>query len=155
MAKEHPSVKKMWNEFIQTHGIDPEIRHTSWPFGGDKVSVKELLELVIRGQKRATASLYDIYEYIDEPLPKAGDYSVVTDWEGIARCVIKTTRVEITPFNLISQEFARKEGEGDLSLEYWREVHREFFSRDLRETLGKEFKEDMLVVCEEFELVFS
>ncbi len=155
MSTEHPSVKKMWNEFIRALNIDPKTGYSSWPFGGDEKSANELLELVIQGQKRATASLYDIYEYINEPLPREGDYSVVKDREGIARCIIKTTGVEMIPFNLVSQEFARKEGEGDLSLEYWRRVHRKFFAQDLQETAGKKFKEDMLVVCEEFELVFS
>ncbi len=155
MSKEHPSVKIMWNEFIKNNIINPKTEYSAWPFGGEEKSANELVELVIRGQKRATASLYEIYEYIGEPLPKAGDYSVVTDWKGVARCVIITTGVEIIPFNLVSEEFARKEGEGDLSLEYWREVHREFFSKELKETSGKEFKEDMPVVCEEFELVFS
>lgn len=155
MIKEHISVKKMWKEFIKTNNLNPETEYSSWPFGSDEKSANELVELVIRGQKRATASPYDIYEYIGEPLPKPGAYSVVTDWEGIARCIIKTTGVELIPFNLVSEEFARKEGEGDLSLEYWREVHREFFSKDFKETSGKEFEEDMPVVCEEFELVFS
>lgn len=46
-----------------------------------------------------------------------------------------------------------KEGEGDGSLEYWRNVHDEFFSKEMAE-IGKLFDEDMPVVCEEFELVF-
>ncbi len=155
MEKEHPSVKEMWEKFCKTSELSNEEKYTSWPFGGNEKSANELVELVIQGGKRATASLYDIYGYIKESLPKVGDYSVITDWEGKARCIIRTTSVEIVPFKEVSEEFARKEGEGDLSLSYWREVHREFFKVDLEETSGEKFKEDMLVVCEEFEVLFK
>jgi len=39
-----------------------------------------------------------------------------------------------------------------MSLEYWRRVHKEFFGEELKEN-NIEFSEDMLVVCEEFEVV--
>lgn len=45
------------------------------------------------------------------------------------------------------------EGEGDMSLEYWRKIHRVFFTEELKD-LEKEFTEDMMVVCEEFEVVY-
>ena len=49
---------------------------------------------------------------------------------------------------------ANIEGEGDKSLRYWREVHKNFFKREL-EALNMEFIEDMLVVFEEFEVVYK
>jgi uncharacterized protein YhfF len=42
--------------------------------------------------------------------------------------------------------------EGDKSLKYWRDVHKKYFTKELKE-IGKEFNEDMLVVCEEFDVV--
>ena len=51
------------------------------------------------------------------------------------------------------KEHAFKEGEGDRSLEYWREVHKKFF-RECLEEYGLEFSENMKVVCEEFEVVY-
>ena len=56
-------------------------------------------------------------------------------------------------FNNVSKEHAFKEGEGDRSLEYWREVHKKFF-RECLEEYGLEFSENMKVVCEEFEVVY-
>jgi uncharacterized protein YhfF len=47
-----------------------------------------------------------------------------------------------------------KEGEGDRSLEYWRKVHIDFLTHELSE-INKTFTENTLVVCEEFELVYS
>ena len=42
----------------------------------------------------------------------------------------------------MSKEHAFKEGEGDRSLEYWREVHKKFF-RECLEEYGLEFSENM------------
>ena len=58
------------------------------------------------------------------------------------------------PFQEVSAEQAYREGEGDRSLAYWREVHKAFFSREL-EAVGMEVREDMGVVCEEFEVGFK
>ena len=48
---------------------------------------------------------------------------------------------------------AAKEGEGDLSLDYWKKVHIEFFTKEC-EDAGDKFTEDMPVVFVEFELVY-
>lgn len=47
----------------------------------------------------------------------------------------------------VNEEFARKEGEGDLSLEYWQKEHQRFFIRE------GHFSEDMELIAEEFEVV--
>ena len=114
----------------------------------------ELAELVLAGRKRATAGSLLAYELEKEPLPKVGDLSVVTDWEGRARCVIRTTAVEVVPFDTVTPEFAATEGEGDGSLEYWRRVHWAYFTSELQGT-GREPRPDMPVVCERFEVVFG
>ena len=69
------------------------------------------------------------------------------------RSVTKTTRVSVVPFMQVSAEHACKEGEGDWSLTYWRTVHAQAFADELAE-IHMNFSEDMLVVCEEFQVVF-
>ena len=59
----------------------------------------------------------------------------------------------VTPFMQVSAEHAYREGEGDRSLSYWREAHAHFFRLELAEIYAA-FTEDMLVVCEEFQVVF-
>jgi len=54
--------------------------------------------------------------------------------------------------NEVSAEFAALEGEGDLSYDYWWKGHKTFFTAELAE-YGKEFSDNMLVVCEWFEVV--
>lgn len=47
-----------------------------------------------------------------------------------------------------------KEGEGDKTLEYWRREHYKFFI-PLFESYDLEFTDDDIMVCEEFECLFS
>ncbi|MCT8156514.1 ASCH domain-containing protein, partial [Klebsiella aerogenes] len=55
--------------------------------------------------------------------------------------------LQLVRFCDINEEFARKEGEGDLSLEYWKKEHQRFFIRE------GHFSEDMELIAEEFEVV--
>ena len=45
-------------------------------------------------------------------------------------CVIRLISIRLVRFCDVTEEFARKEGEGDLSLEYWRKEHHRFFTRE-------------------------
>ena len=125
--------------------------YTAWAFGD---APDALAELVKEGKKTGTSSTYDLYGgAVGEPLPKAGEYSVILDDHGEAVCIIRTTNVYVTLFDQVTAEHARREGEGDLSLEYWRKVHREFFRKEM-EAAGLTFSEKMNVVCEEFVKVY-
>lgn len=155
MQKEHKSVQDMWLKYLNIVGLEPDDKnYTSWHFCDNEESANDLAKLVKSGVKRATAGLYYWYEVEGEALPQKGDLSIITDWDGLAQCIIETKNVTVIPFKNVSEEFARTEGEGDKSLEYWRRVHIEFFTRELDE-LGKIFSEDMKVVCEEFEVVYK
>ena len=140
----------LWQQFCRNCGVDVQTPHEAWQFGA---APDKLAELVKSGIKTATASAYELYALDDEPLPQSGDYSVILDSRDAAVCVIRTERVTVVPFCEVSPEHARKEGEGDLSLVYWRRVHEEFFIGELAEA-GLPFREDMPVVCEEFSLCF-
>lgn len=153
---ENSSVRTMWSEFVKSLNKKHEEMNdafTSWYFGADQKTADELAELVLNGTKRATASLYESYIFEKEPIPKVGDYSVITNWEGEGKCIIQTTAINICPFKDVTEAFARREGEGDKSLDYWRDVHRHFFSLEC-DDMSKTFDEDMLVICEEFEVVY-
>lgn len=68
--------------------------------------------------------------------------------------MIRTVSVTVCPFNEVTDRQAYLEGEGDRSLAYWRAAHQECFIRELREDYRMEFKSDMLIVCEEFEVTY-
>ena len=126
----------------------------SYYFCSDENSANHLADLVVQGEKRATASLIWSYEAENEPLPEVGQLNVITNWDGEPQCIVEVIEVEITPFNEVTAEFAFIEGEGDKSLEYWRKVHWEFFSMECDE-IGKKPSEDMLVILEKFIVIWK
>ncbi len=101
------------------------------------------------GPKRATTGLLSDYEEEGEALPETGDYSVLLDGRGGPLCIIRTTHVELRPFGEVDAEFARVEGEGDRSLDYWRRAHLAFFDR-----LDIEIDDGTMMVLERFDLVW-
>lgn len=142
------TAQEMWQDFSQKQGISGE--YDSWSFGDD---ADTLADLVLRGIKTATCSLGVFYELEGEPLPEAGQYSVVLDSREQAVCIIQTMKVYQTPFSEITSDHARKEGEGDRSLSYWRRVHKDFFTKELK-AVGRNFHEDLMLVCEEFQRLY-
>ena len=114
----------------------------SFAFGDGPALADELLDLVMRGIKTATCSTED------EPnTSTAGERWVVLDGRGRPACVIETAEVSYRRFGEVDAAFAYEEGEGDRSLQYWRDAHRNYFGRQ-----GK-FREDMMLMCERFRLV--
>lgn len=140
---------ELWNKYTEDNNIK-NASYEAWCFGGNP---DKLAELVVKGIKTGTASLNYWYETKGERKPEPGDYSVILDSKGDAYCVIQTVKVYIKPFKEVSAEHAFKEGEGDLSLAYWRKVHEEFFRDELKDEELK-FSEDLEVVLEEFELKY-
>lgn len=74
-----------------------------------------------------------------------------TPYEAV--CVIQTTKTTVVPFDEVSKEHAYKEGEGDRSLAYWRDVHEDFFAEEFEET-ELEFNRQTSILCEEFKVVY-
>lgn len=146
-----------WRSYLSTLAEDHPHRnaeYTAWGFGDSAEMADELGALVVAGTKTATASLGWEYEQDgSDPMPAVGDLSVILDGEDQPLCIIETTETRVLPFNEVDQQFAYDEGEGDRSLAYWRQVHRDFFGRACSR-LGREFNEEAPVVCERFRVVF-
>ena len=142
--------KELWERYARENRVSSG-EYDQWAFG---VDADLLAALVAAGEKTATASAYPLYELEDEELPREGEYSVILDSRENAVCVIRNTRVYVTAFEEVTEEHARKEGEGDKSLKYWRKVHEDFFRACLEEA-GLAFTPEMKVVCEEFEVVYK
>jgi uncharacterized protein YhfF len=120
---------------------------------GDSPELSEhLLSLIRQGGKRAGTGLLWAQEADNEPMPRPGDIEIVVDHRDEPVFVTRLTRVAVVPFAEVTAEYAAIEGEGDGSLEFWRRVHWDFFSRECRR-LGREPSESMPVVCCEFEVL--
>ena len=136
-------------ELWKASGLEGE--YSAWSFGDD---ADRLAELVRTGVKKATCSLLCFYESEGEPLPHAGEYSVILDSREEAVCIIRTTNVSVTTFDQVSEKHAFLEGEGDRTLDYWKRVHQAFFSEELL-SAGKTFSSTAELVCEEFEVIYE
>lgn len=104
-------------------------RMPRWAFGDSPALADELSVLVAQGRKTATCSLLRDYEAEDEALPRPGERHCILDGRGEPLCIIEITEVTVRPFGEVDADFARDEGEGDLSLAYWRAAHMAFFAR--------------------------
>lgn len=121
-------------------------------FGDSAELSASLIALILAGVKRATCSLQDSWAFDGERLPAPGDVEVVLDFDGQPALVLYTTAIQIVAFEDIPAEFAVAEGEGDLSLDYWRREHWRFFLREC-ERIGREATPAMPLVCEWFDVI--
>jgi uncharacterized protein YhfF len=151
------AAQDLWNEFIASDGpvakAAADAPFTAWAFGDSPEMADRLLSLVLDGRKRATCGSLEAYRARGESPPVPGEYSVVLDGHGRARCVVLTTAVSIVQFDDVDAAFAWEEGEGDRSLAAWRAGHWAYFDRELT-ALGSKPSGDMPLVCERFSLVF-
>lgn len=150
-----PDQAAFWRDFLAATGRPADTAVSDVFFFADsEAAASELAALVLAGTKVGTASLVWTYEREGEAVPKAGDLSIVTSFAGAPLCVIETTAVAIRPFDEVPADFAASEGEGDLSLAYWRDVHWAYFGRECR-AMGREPDPAMPVVCETFAVLYS
>ena len=94
-------------------------------FGDSPALADDLLELVLSGAK--TATCWSDRETVETHV---GKRMVACDGAGTPRAVIETVSLEPRAFEAVDAAFARLEGEGDLSLAWWREAHEAYFARN-------------------------
>jgi uncharacterized protein YhfF len=126
----------------------------AWAFGDTVELADELIELVLRGTKRATASAVAEFELDGEQVPAVGDLSIVTDGSMRPRALLETTDVRIGPLSSVDDQFAWDEGEGDRTRASWLDGHTWFFSRTYAR-LGREFHPDIEVIFERFDVRYQ
>ncbi|MDY1035700.1 ASCH domain-containing protein [Lelliottia sp. CFBP8978] len=118
----------------------------AWSFGDNPDMADELAGLVISQKK--TASCGSLASCLaEDPAPRIGSYHIILNGQQEPVCVIRMMSMRLVKFCDVDEAFAAKEGEGDLSLAYWRKEHQAFFTRE------GSFAEDMELVAEEFMLV--
>jgi uncharacterized protein YhfF len=156
MDVDRKACAKAWHTYLATLPAEhPHRAHkpTAFGFGGTPELADELAALVLSGHKRATTSLPIEYTTFKQPLPKAGDLSIITRGDGIPCAIIERISVTTIPFAEVDAEYAAVEGEGDGSLGFWRAAHERYFS-STSARLGGHFDAQSLVQCEIFKVVW-
>ena len=142
-----------WESYQKEKGITSSFVD-AWSFGDNPDLADELLALVLSGKKTGTATLVIELEKEGLKMPEIGDINIILDGKGHPAGIIRTISIIIKPFNKVDEKFAYSEGEDDRTLESWRREHWIYWTR-VGKTLDFEMKEDLLVVCENFELIYS
>lgn len=93
----------------------------------------------------------NLFETPMQLLPRTGDYTVVLDSDMQPRCITRTTKVEVVPFEDVTADCAAAEGDGTLAA--WKKAHRKTFAAACEE-IGIDFDERMKCVCEYFDVVY-
>jgi uncharacterized protein YhfF len=109
---------------------------------------QRLNRLILDGLKRATAGLLLEYVKEDEELESEGELLALVDDDTKRIATVIVTRVATVPFIEVPWKFAQAEGEGDETIEEWREGHRRFWNAE-----GGEIDDQTPIVLIWFELV--
>ena len=64
------------------------------------------------------------------------------------------TQEDLNTLDILTKEEAELEGEGDLSLQYWRDAHEYFFRMEYKEN-GKEYHDKIPVIFERLEVIYD
>ena len=146
-----------WRGYVGTLPHDSPAREEPYvaeAWGDSPGLADELGALIASGIKTATCSALWEYEAEGDPLPEVGMKTIVLDGNNGPLCIVETTEVVVLPYDEVDARFAYEEGEGDRSLEYWRDAHWRFFSRTLPD-IGREPTMDMPLVCERFRVIYN
>ena len=111
------------------------------------------LSMVLSGSKTAIFTPLDSIEINLEKIPVAGEVYVVLDSKDEPCCIIEVTDVNIVPFNEISWDLAKRDGENE-NLTEWQDKMRENLE-DEADLCGFEAREDSKIVCEIFKVTFK
>lgn len=146
--------ERYWQQYLQTLAWDDPHRRARVIVGqaGGPELADELLALYLAGTKTAGSGLVEDYCAEGEPLPAVGDHWIVLDGNGAPRCILRTERVETHSFVEVPERIAVAEGEGDLSVDFWRRAHSRFYAPFLAQW-GLGTIEEATVITEHFVLV--
>ena len=151
------TVQTYWQKFISSLPEDSPYRAQTYlaeGWGDSPQMADELGALIAQGTK--TASCSSVWEWEAEGKPIPGDdlITIVLDGRGEPLCIVETIETIVRKYNEVGEDLARAEGEGDLSLAFWCEAHKNFFSRTLPK-IGREFSEEMPLLCERFRVIYK
>ena len=135
-------------QFIRDSGLDIPAYSVCFY---DSNGTDEILDSIISGKKHANTGLYSLFQAQMQLLPKTGDHTVVLDSQMQPRCITRTTKVDIVPFEDVTADCAAAEGDGTLAA--WKKAHRKAFAAACEE-IGRNFDESMKCVCEYFDVVY-
>jgi uncharacterized protein YhfF len=147
-----PEAEAFWNAYRAARGV-PALPYDVCRMGSSPGMGDELLALILKGPKRATACLLRDVETGGEMMAHVGGHVVVLDGAERPRVIWRTRTVDVKPLNKVDSAFAWDEGEGDRTCADWLAMHIRYFTARAK-TEGFAFDDSMPAVFERFTLVW-
>ena len=105
----------MWERSIQDYLNYKSLTYEVFSFGNTDIMADELVQLVKAEKKTATSSIFCFYEMEGAALPQGGKLSILCNSKNEVECIMLKTKVYTISSNLVSEEQAYKEEEGNQS----------------------------------------
>jgi uncharacterized protein YhfF len=117
-------------------------------FGSPGESRRQLIDCVVNGNKRATAGLLSEYADEGEPLEHIGELMAIVDDDLNHVATVRVTRIEMSRFADVPDEFPLAEAEGDLDANDFRASHLAYWTG-----VGEVITDDTMLVLLYFDLL--
>lgn len=150
-------IDRYWQQYLASREKEFEASEKpagSFSFGSTLEDAQEIAVLVLAGIKTATGSLLWSYESEGKPLPRAGDFWVITGGADNPICIIRDTDIQIIPYDRVTIDYAIDGGEGDLTLECWRRIYWPYILSECAR-IDREPSEQIPLVMERFRLEYG
>ena len=118
----------------------------------DSNGTDEILDNILGGKNRANTGLFSLFEAQMQLLPRTGDYTVVLDSDMQPRCITRTTKVDVVPFEDVTADCAAAEGDGTIAAR--KKAHRKAYAAACEE-IGVDFDASKKCVRERFAVGYS
>jgi uncharacterized protein YhfF/DNA-binding CsgD family transcriptional regulator len=142
-----------WQAFRRHEGMNSS-RYEVTSFKTPREAAESLLELMIAGVMRATASPMPIFgPRHEEPVPEVGDYAVLLDTHNRPQLIWRTTGVSVGPLSAVTDGFILQSGEDSGEREDWLARIASNFSQNGKR-YGFEMHADIETVFETLEVVW-
>ena len=149
--KSDKSIQQFWESYLSKlprNHVHRFLVPETDRFGNSAEMADKLGNLVVRGIKSATCS-----RYLGDNILNDAGLSIILNSKQNPLCLIEIYEITVRRYCDIDEEWVASEGEGDGSLDYWRNAHWKFFSQEA-ENLGYELSEAMLLSCERFRVLY-
>lgn len=149
--------ERYWRQFLDSLSAGqprPDGYVEAFFFGMMPDRAPEITRLVLDGVKTATGSVLWSLEAKGKPIPRRGDYWIVTNGGDDPACIIRTVDSQVIPFDEVGEEYARWGGEGDRTLASWRSMYWSYILSECK-SINRVPDSKTPLVMERFEVVYS
>ena len=143
-----------WANFLKNTNRDLEDKCSGdLCFEGKGFVQSQINSIVLAGQKQAFFTTLVTFTIDDEPLPISGELYILVDNQNKPLCVLEIESVNIIPFNEVTFEMVKKEGEC-ATMGEWKEKMQEYIE-DEAHVLGFEYAPDIKLVYQTFKVIYK